>query len=75
MLSVDYRKVLEAAVQIMKICKEIAYQNELREIYDLLIKWVFIRLWGGNPAIQSIVEILPPVMSILEKKKLALNEN
>ena len=24
---------------------------------------------------QSIVEVLPPVMSILEKKKLALNDN
>lgn len=39
------------------------------------MKWVFLRLWGGNPAIQSIIEILPPVMSILEKKKLALNDN
>ena len=39
------------------------------------MKWVFIRLWGGNPSIQSIIEILPPIMSILEKKTLALNDN
>ena len=40
----------------------------------MLFKWVFMRLWGGNPPIHSIIEILPPVMSILEKKKLAMND-
>lgn len=30
MLSLDYKRVLDAASQIIKICKEIAYQNELR---------------------------------------------
>ena len=30
MLSMDYRRVLDAASQIIKMCKEIAYQNEIR---------------------------------------------
>ena len=39
------------------------------------MKWVFMKLWGGNPALQGIIEILPPVMSNLEKKRLALNDH
>lgn len=34
-----------------------------------------IRLWGGNSSLLTIVEIIPPVMSILEKKKVYLNDN
>lgn len=58
----------------MRLCKDIAHQNQIREVYDLILKWSFIRLWGGNPALQSIIEILPPIMSILEKKRLALSD-
>ena len=42
---------------------------------DIILRWVLLRIWGGNPAIISIIEVLPPVMSILEKKRLVLNEN
>jgi hypothetical protein len=31
-------------------------------------------LWGGSPSISSIIEIFPPILSILEKKKLPLND-
>ena len=75
MMSMDHRKLNDSCQQLIRLCKDIAHQNEIREVYDLIMKWVFIRLWGGNPAIQSIIEILPPVMSILEKKKLALNDS
>lgn len=74
MLSIDYKKVIEAASQIIKLSKDIAHHNEIREIYDLILKWVFIRLWGGNPPVNMILEVLPHVMSILEKKKLAIND-
>ena len=40
----------------------------------MIFRWVFLRLWGGNPALQSLIELLPPVMSILEKKKVMLSE-
>lgn len=33
-----------------------------------------MRLWGGAPALLSIVEVFPPILSILEKKKLSLND-
>ena len=75
MISMDHRKVNDACQQIMRMCSDIAHQNEIREVYDLILKWVFVRLWGGNPAIQTVIEILPPVMSILEKKKLAINDS
>lgn len=55
MLSLDYRKVIEAASQIIKLCKDIAHHNEIREVYDLIFKWIFIRLWGGNPSINMIL--------------------
>lgn len=74
MVSMDHRKVNEACQHIMRLCKDITHQNQIREVYDLILKWAFIRLWGGNPALQSIIEILPPIMSILEKKRLALSD-
>lgn len=74
MLSYDYKKVIDAGSQIIRLCKDISHQNSIREINDLIFKWVFMKLWGGNPAVSSILEVLPPVMSILEKKKLALND-
>lgn len=55
MFSLDYRKVLDAGAQIVKLAKDIAHHNEIREVYDLLFKWVFVRLWGGNPAIMNII--------------------
>lgn len=74
MLSIDYKRVIEGAAQIIKLSKDIAHHNEIREVYDLILKWVFLRLWGGNPPVNMILEVLPHVMSILEKKKLAIND-
>ena len=65
MLSFDYRKVLVSVLQVVKICKDINQQANIREIYDLLFKWILIRLWGGSPSILSMIEVIPPVMSIL----------
>lgn len=75
MLSFDYRKVLVSILQIVKICKDLNQQASIREIYDLIFKWALIRLWGGNSSLLTIVEVIPPVMSILEKKKIYLNDN
>lgn len=40
----------------------------------MLLKWSLLRLWGGSPGLLSIIEVFPPILSILEKKKLPLNE-
>ena len=31
-------------------------------------------MWGGNPALLSMIEVLPPILSVLEKKKLFLQD-
>lgn len=74
MYSFNPKRVSEAILQLIKLCKDINFQNHFREIYDLLLKWTLVRLWGGSPALLSIIEIFPPIMSILEKKKLVLND-
>ena len=74
LLALDYKKVLDGFYMLMKFCKDLNYQSQIRELYDILIKWVFLRLWGGNAALLSLVEMLPPVMSILQKKNLTLND-
>lgn len=62
-------------LQVVKVCKDINQQGHIREMYDILLKWVLLRLWGGNPSLLNMIEVLPPVMSILEKKKLILTDN
>ena len=58
----------------MKLCKDVSNQGQIREIYDILFKWILLRLWGGQPGLVSIIELLPPIMSILEKKGITLND-
>lgn len=72
--SFDNKRVLDAVIQLIKLCKDLTYQGHIRELYDILMKWTFIRLWGGNPALLNIIELLPPMISILEKRKLPLND-
>jgi hypothetical protein len=74
LLAFDYKRVLEGAVQIMKLCKDVSHQGQIREIYDILFKYILLRLWGGNPGMLSLIELLPPIMSILEKKGIPLTD-
>ena len=43
-------------------------------MFDVLLKWALMRLWGGQPAFCSIIELLFPLLSVLEKKKAALTD-
>lgn len=65
MFSFNQKRVSEAILQLIKLCKEITFQSHFREVYDLLLKWSFLRLWGGSPALLSIIEVFPPILSIL----------
>jgi hypothetical protein len=33
-----------------------------------------MRLWGGQPGLVSTIELVAPILSVLEKKKLALTD-
>ena len=72
MISHDYKKNIDAANKIIKICKDISQQSSIRELYDLLLAWVALKLYGGNPALSLLTELVTPILSILQKKKIAL---
>jgi hypothetical protein len=65
MLSFDYKKVMEVTVTLNKLSKDLSYQDRIRELYDVLFKWILIRLWGGQPGSISIIELVAPILSIL----------
>ena len=72
MFSHDYKKNIEASQRIVKLCKDISEHGNIREVYDLLLGWVLIKLWGGNVCLAQLIEVLPPLLSILQKKKVAV---
>lgn len=47
------------------MCRDIAQTNCVREISDLLIKWVIIKLYGGNVASLPLIDLICPVLSVL----------
>lgn len=74
MLSFDYKRVYEAVCQIAKLIKNLSYDAQIRETYDIFFKWILLRLWGGQPGMVSTIELVAPILSVLEKKKLALTD-
>jgi hypothetical protein len=54
MLSFNSKRTSDAALILIKLCKDINYQNLFKETYDLLIQWAVLRLWGGNPALMYL---------------------
>ena len=74
LLSMDYKRVFDGVSQLMKASKDLNYQAQLKELFDILLKWVLMRLWGGQPAFCHVVEIVFPLLSILEKKGAALTD-
>ena len=43
-------------------------------MYDLLIKWVVVRLYGGNVVAMPLVDVVCSVLVVLEKKGVVLLE-
>ena len=74
LLAFDYRRVVEAATVLIKACNDINQQAQLKEMFDVLLKWILMRLWGGQPALCTIIELVFPLLSVLEKKKAVLND-
>ena len=74
MMSHDYKRAMEAVVYLTKTTTNVAYQSQIRELYDVLMKWLLLRLWGGQTGFVHSIELVVPVLSILEKKKLALTD-
>lgn len=55
MLSFEYKRGVEAAVSLIKLTKDVSYQSHLRELFDILTKWVLVRMWGGQPALSNLI--------------------
>ena len=66
--------MLDGVAQLIKASKDINHQTHLKELFDVLLKWVLMKLWGGQPALCQIIELVFPLLSILEKKKAVLND-
>lgn len=76
MLAINYKKVQEAASEISKLCKDPSHLSNIREVYDVILKWIFYRLYGGNIALApSLMEIVPQLLSILEKRSITITIN
>lgn len=65
MLSHDYRRVTESVGHLQRITNDVAYQSHIREIYDILMKWLLLRMWGGQTGFIHSIELLPPILSVL----------
>lgn len=65
LLSFDYKRVTEAVVQLIRLSKDLTYQAQIKELYDVLLKWILLRLWGGQPCFITTIELVAPLLSIL----------
>ena len=74
MVALDYRKLAEAGVMISKMCKDLSLHGSLRELSDVVQKWILLRLWGGCLPSTYLMEIIPQLLSILEKKNVNITE-
>jgi len=74
MVALDYRKLAEAGLMISKMCKDLSLHGSLRELSDVIQKWILLRLWGGCLPATYLMEIIPQLLSILEKKNVNINE-
>lgn len=74
MVALDYRKVVEAGMMISKMCKDLSLHNSLRELSDVIQKWILLRLWGGCLPAIYLMEIVPQILSVLEKKNVNITE-
>jgi hypothetical protein len=50
MLSFNHNIGHEVTFQLVNLCKDVTFQNHFREIYDLILKWALLRIWGGRPS-------------------------
>ena len=55
MLSFNPHRASDATLQLIRLCKDVTFQNHFREIYDLLLKWTLLRMWGGSPSEMFLV--------------------
>lgn len=46
----------------------------MREVADLMVKWVSIRLYGGSPLFSGLMELFPALFSVLLKKKVMFTD-
>lgn len=70
----DYKRVLDGVTQLIKASNDINSQTQLKELFDILLKWALMKLWGGQPALPLIIEFIIRLLCILEKKRAVLND-
>ena len=69
MLSYNYSHVLEAVQKLSKLCKDVEMWVPLREMYDLLVKWMGLRMYGGYCGVPAVAEglfcgLMPVLLSV-----------
>lgn len=57
--------MIEGITYLIKASKDINQQGQLKEMFDVLLKWVLLRLWGGQPAFCTIIELVFHLLSVL----------
>lgn len=75
MYSSDYIKNLQAAQKIIKLCRDVAQTNAIREVHDLLMKWIVVKMYGGNVCMLGLMEMICPLLNVLEKKRIAWSDS
>ena len=75
MLSFNKKKVAEYVLEFITINKDPENQNSIKELYDIILKLTYLRLFGGAPGLVGIIEVIPSLLNILEKKKITLEDN
>ena len=75
MYSNDYFKNEDAVQKISKLCRDVAETNSIREVSDLILKWVAIKMYGGNLSALQLIQVVSPLLVVLEKKKVAWNDS
>ena len=76
MYSNDYKKNSELCKKLIKMCgsRDQNLYSSIREVYDLFLKWVAIKMYAGNPLTYKLLELIPAILSVLEKKRVALTD-
>ena len=72
MFSNNYLNILDSIKKITKLCKDAEMWGHIREVYDLLVRWMAIKMYAGHCGIVAIAEgfvcgLLPVLLSILLK--------
>lgn len=65
MLSSNPQKLIQASQRLVKLCRDVSHTNSIKDVYDILLRWVAIKLYGGNCANVGVFDVVGNVLSVL----------